>query len=166
MSEKRYIDLPKAVELVLGNIAERTADYRYTEDPWTVEYRGKFGGAGCYNLMFDVVGVNDHGNNRTNHRKGCLVGSAFVDFGISIEEMVKKGVVGGGMRSAAEALGIELSHVANNYLQRVQSNQDDGFKWGEAHASALSRALRFDEDFTEAEMEWLGVRQDKESVAS
>lgn len=166
MGEKRYIDLPKAVELVLGNIAERGADYRYTEDPWVVEYAASHDVRGCYNLMFDLIGPTDLHTNRINHRKGCLVGSAFVDFGIPIKEMVDKGAIGGSAGWTADALGIELSGAASDYLQHVQVLQDAGCEWGEAHAGSLSRTLSSRGNFTSEELEWLDVRQDEESIAS
>ncbi len=160
---KRYIDLQKAVELVLGNIAERGPDYKYTEDPWVVEYRSNSGTGGCFNLMFDGYDRQIPSSD-INYRKGCLVGSAFVDFGISIGEFVEKDVVHGGVSVTADSLGITMSAAAERYLSMVQIEQDSGRAWGVAHALGLSAALR--KLLSPSEELWLESRDVKEINAS
>ncbi len=154
--EKRYIDLPKAVELALSNIAERGEGYVYGEDPWVVKMRGGRPTGSCFNTFFDY---SDH--KQVNFRKGCIVGSIFVDFGIPVEEFDEKGVNGAASQDAADSLGIEMSDASRRYLRKLQVLQDEGVAWGKAHAKALGGTLRSGfVGFTPAELEWLDVRKD------
>lgn len=167
MSDKRYIDLPKAVELVLSNIAERGEDYKYTDDPWVLDYRIKSMGdpnSGCFNLFFDNTDPALARAAVKNVQKGCLVGSVYVDYIGGAQEMVEKGLLGGSWSDTARILDIKLSQAAQWYLGEVQRLQDDGYTWGEAHSRGLEYALASPKTWgmpyflTLEEDAWLGSR--------
>jgi len=170
MDSKRYIDLGKAVELVLSNIEERGADYIYTQSQFVQELSELLPGRGCYNLFFDIDSyVSSDGDfaKVTGLSKGCLVGSVFADLGISLEEIQESNAIDGSSTTTAGRLGITLSPVAQEYLSFVQGRQDDGIPWGQAHSEALYMVLGstwISGQLTPDELKWLDVRDG--SVAS
>lgn len=151
MSEKLYIDLPKAVELVLANIEERGADYIYTQDPWVLN-----GGRKCVNIFYEY-----HRDRRFATAKGCLVGSAFADLMGGIDK-VKEDAWHGAVRSTADHLGIEMSKAAEKFLNDIQMQQDSGLPWGNAFAGALVYALRNWLGLNLEELSWLNPRPESE----
>lgn len=149
-----YIDLPRAVELVLGEIAKKAEGYRYRD--------GVPADIGCVN----VFTIEDE--NGVSYEPGCLVGSAVISAGVPIMDIVDSGSGGASVWGLFDHLcsfyrgsdrRIGASNSAMTYLRLVQSEQDFGGTWSESHMIALECLLaEFNELLSDADRVWLGDR--------
>jgi len=141
------IDLPRAVELVLGEIAKEAPGFKYLDTP---VFCGKY--YECVNVdKFDGTWV-----------PLCLIGRALVSAGVDVEDFRGGAIAMAAWNTTSRVLQdcgvINVTSSASEYFREAQCQQDDGKSWSAAHSAALQRVLRSGYFMTDAEKAWLQVR--------
>jgi hypothetical protein len=138
------IDLPKAVELVLACIAEKPEGFKY-QDYDRCE-------GSCVNLFVERDEDGD-----LSFTPACLVGSVIVKAGINPRVMWWRDAARGALHSVLVALGnlLTVTASAEDYLRTIQTRQDRGSTWAQAHTDALEFVLRYNHSADESELAWM-----------
>lgn len=158
---KLYIDLPKAVELILGEIEKAGADHIHT--------------VACANVTVEWRdGYDENWESAIDHivprsvKGSCIVGRALIAGGIEPETFVALEMISSTARGVLDRFRAEgfiegYTYGAVEYLSSVQRNQDAQLPWGAAHAAGLQRVGGFLwESLTEDEKAWFDFRENKE----
>lgn len=142
-------ELMEIIDLAEAEIAKRGSDYRYTDEPmYKVHNR-------CVNVLFDYMEGADMNDwevldcdrleGKTNFRPGCLVGSIMLNY-TDMSWILGRGLNSAGSYDVTRRMSTEgianFSNLAFLYLRVVQSAQDNGATWGEAHWKGLEDVLR------------------------
>lgn len=125
------ITLPKAVEMVQAAIARKGADYVYPNH-----------GTQCQYVDWTVT-QDENGTPERHFTHGCIIGDIFInELNLDME-----GIADGYMNSASSSAFIQelarcglvesCTDEADDYFSYVQSAQDRGMTWGNAHTYAL-----------------------------
>lgn len=140
------IDLPRAVELVLGEIAKKPEGYKYQDHPMVPPYETIF----CRNILPNGSG---------GYGPGCLIGSAFISAGVTVKEIFDCDGISSDVRALVGRLNgtdmtLTVTDAAHSYLDHCQSWQDSGNTWSASHAAALEYVLWNTYCMKENEKEW------------
>jgi hypothetical protein len=142
------IDLPRAVELVLECIAEKPEGFSYRD------YEQAKGEVSCVNVFVDTT------RDEFSFTPACLIGGVIAKAGITPESIYLAGAARAAFHSTASCLRerITFTEAAQEYLQLVQSRQDNEHTWAVSHANAIESMLRYyrhNHVANESELAWL-----------
>jgi len=139
----KFIDLPKAVSMVLKAIADKPEGYRYRDNPYFI--------GSCLNV---------HRVSPGEFVPGCLVGTVVVNAGVDPAIIGTNGYESSSSSALLDAFDFEVTSAAWEYFNFAQGRQDSGSTWSRAHMIALEYVLRECETLlTDGEKEWLDVRK-------
>jgi len=119
------LDYATAVKLAKAAVAEKGPDFIYT-DQNGVTADGRY--AEC---------SNKHATEDGGWVPGCLVGNMLHRHGVPLDEMPKYGDAFSTLQELNYfGSGIRTTEKAEIFMMAAQSNQDNGYTWGEAISAA------------------------------